>query len=164
VFVARSLQPDISRPSGSRHRGQGMLPSRTARIRSEYFMKTSLLRLIRCPDCGAALGLVNARGQNAEIVSGILQCEGCRSSFPIEDGLPVILRCDALSERTRRSFGKQWKLHEQRRCEHEPIYVKNWREVRHDFQRAFELADLASLQDFMILDAGCGSGVLTADL
>jgi uncharacterized protein YbaR (Trm112 family) len=47
-------------------------------------MKTSLLRLIGCPDCGAALALVNARGQNAEIVSGILQCEGCRSSFPIE--------------------------------------------------------------------------------
>ena len=127
-------------------------------------MKTSLLRLIRCPDCGAALGLVNARGQNAEIVSGILQCEGCRSSFPIEDGLPVILRSDALSERTRRSFGKQWKLHEQRRFEQETIYGKNRQEGLHDFQRAFGLADLASLQNCLILDAGCGSGALTADI
>ena len=127
-------------------------------------MKTSLLRLIRCPDCGAALGLVNARGQNAEIVSGILRCEGCRSSFPIEDGLPVILRSDALSERTRRSFGEQWKLHEQRRFEQETIYGKNRQEGLNDFQWAFGLADLASLQNCLILDAGCGSGALTADI
>ncbi len=127
-------------------------------------MKASLLRLIRCPDCAATLSLLNAREQNAEIVSGILQCQGCRSSFPIEDGLPVILRSDTLSARTRASFGKQWKLHEQRRFEQETIYGKSRQEGLHDFQRAFGLADLASLQDCMILDAGCGSGVLTADI
>jgi uncharacterized protein YbaR (Trm112 family) len=127
-------------------------------------MKASLLRLIRCPDCAAALSLLHAREQNAEIVSGILQCPGCRASFPIEDGLPVILRSDTLSERTRASFGKQWKLHEQRLFEQETIYGKSRQEGLLDFQRAFGLADLASLQDCMILDAGCGSGVLTADI
>jgi uncharacterized protein YbaR (Trm112 family) len=80
-------------------------------------MKASLLRLIRCPDCGVALSLGNAQGTNAEITSGTLRCDACQASFPIEDGLPVILRSDARSERTRRSFGKQWKLHEEQRFE-----------------------------------------------
>jgi len=127
-------------------------------------LKASLLPLLCCPDCGAALSLVNARGENTEIVSGILHCEGCDSSFAIEDGLPVILRPDIRSERTRRSFGKQWKLHEQRRFEQETIYGKSQQEGLYDFQRAFGIADPASLRNCVILDAGCGSGALTADI
>src|ERR1700752_5135211 len=80
-------------------------------------LKASLLPLLCCPDCSATLSLVSAREKNAEIVSGTLRCKGCDSSFPIEDGLPVILRSDIRSEPTRQSFGKQWKLHEQRRFE-----------------------------------------------
>jgi SAM-dependent methyltransferase len=127
-------------------------------------LKASLLPLLCCPDCSATLSLVSARGKNAEIDSGTLRCEGCDSSFPIEDGLPVILRSDIRSERTRKSFGKQWKLHEQRRFEQETIYGKSQQEGLHDFQQAFGIADPASLQNCVILDAGCGSGVLTADI
>ena len=127
-------------------------------------MKASLLPLLCCPDCNATLSLVSAREKNAEIASGTLRCEGCDSSFPIEDGLPVILRSDIRSEPTRQSFGKQWKLHEQRRFEQETIYGKSQQEGLHDFQQAFGIADPASLQNCVILDAGCGSGVLTADV
>ena len=127
-------------------------------------MKASLLRLIRCPDCGAALSLGNPHVTNAEIISGTLCCDSCHSSFPIVDGLPVILRSDNRSERTRRSFGTQWKLHEQRRFEQETIYGKSHEEGLRDFQRAFEIADFGSLSDCVILDAGCGSGALTADI
>jgi SAM-dependent methyltransferase len=127
-------------------------------------MKASLLRLIRCPDCGVALSLGNAQGTNAEITSGTLRCDACQASFPIEDGLPVILRSDARSERTRRSFGKQWKLHEEQRFENGTIYGKSQEEGLRDFQQAFAISDLRSLEDLLILDAGCGSGALTADL
>lgn len=127
-------------------------------------MKASLLPLLCCPDCGATFSLVSARGKNPEIVSGTLRCEGCDSNFPIEDGLPVILRSDIRSERTRQSFVKQWKLHEQRRFEQETIYGKSQQEGLHDFQQAFGIADPASLQNCVILDAGCGSGALTADI
>src|SRR6266480_471804 len=88
-------------------------------------MKKRLLALIRCPDCGFDLSLVNASSKNAEIISGNLLCEVCRASFPIEEGLPVILRSD---------------------------------------RRAFGIADFSSLHDCVILDAGCGSGALTADI
>jgi SAM-dependent methyltransferase len=127
-------------------------------------MKKSLLALIRCPDCGFGLSLVNASGTNAEIISGNLLCEVCRASFPIDDGLPVILRSDTRSERTRQSFGKQWTLHEQRRFEQQTIYGKKPEEGLEDFRRAFGIADFSSLHDCVILDAGCGSGALTADI
>jgi SAM-dependent methyltransferase len=127
-------------------------------------MKANLLRLIRCPDCSAAFSLGNAQGTNAEIISGALCCDACHASFPIVDGLPVILRSDSRSERTRRSFGTQWKLHEQRRFEQETIYGKSQEEGLRDFQQAFGITDFASLSDCVILDAGCGSGALTADI
>jgi SAM-dependent methyltransferase len=127
-------------------------------------MKTSLLALIRCPDCGSGLSLANQTSRDKEIISGSLECEECRAGFPIEDGLPVILRSDTRSERTRQSFGRQWALHEQRRFERETIYGKSRQEGLQDFQRAFGIADLSSLRHCLILDAGCGSGALTADL
>jgi SAM-dependent methyltransferase len=127
-------------------------------------MKANLLRLIRCPDCAAALSVANAQGSNAEIISGTLSCDTCQANFPIEDGLPVILRTDARSERTRRSFGKQWKLHEERRFENGTIYGKSREEGLRDFQQAFAIPDLRCLQGSLILDAGCGSGALTADI
>jgi SAM-dependent methyltransferase len=139
-------------------------PAPCQEIAGESFMKAGLLQLIRCPDCGAAFSLADARSVHAEIISGTLDCHGCHASFLIQDGLPVILRPDRRSERTRRSFGKQWKLHEQRRFERETIYGKSQEEGLRDFQQAFAIADLGSLKNCVILDAGCGSGALTADI
>src|SRR5262245_5515169 len=127
-------------------------------------MKANLLRSIRCPDCGGALSIGNAQGTNAEIISGALRCDSCSASFPIVDGMPVIFRSDNRPDRTRRSFGTQWKLHEQRRFEQETIYGKSHEEGLRDFQREFGISDFASLSDCVILDAGCGSGALTADI
>jgi SAM-dependent methyltransferase len=127
-------------------------------------MKRNLLALLRCPDCGSALSLANASSENGEIISGSLLCEKCHASFSIKDGLPIILRSDMLSERTRQSFGKQWMLHERRRFEQQTIYGKNQEEGLQDFQRAFGIADFSALHDCVILDAGCGSGALTADI
>jgi SAM-dependent methyltransferase len=127
-------------------------------------VKETLLRLIRCPDCGSTLSLANAGANGSEIISGILRCQGCASSFPIDHGLPVVLRSDARAERTRQSFGKQWKLHEQHSFEQNTIYGKSQEEGLLDFQKAFEIGDFRSLRNCIILDAGCGSGALTADL
>jgi SAM-dependent methyltransferase len=127
-------------------------------------VKGTLLRLISCPDCGSALFLANACGTGTEIISGILRCQGCPSSFPIDHGLPIVLRSDIRAGRTRQSFGKQWKLHEQRGFEQDTIYGKSQEEGLDDFRKAFDIEDFSSLRDCAILDAGCGSGALTADL
>ena len=71
----------------------------------------------------------------------------------------MILRLHASNAQA--SFGNSGS-YEQRRFEQETIYEKAVIRLL-DFQRAFGLAD-ASLEDCMILDAGCGSGVLTADI
>jgi SAM-dependent methyltransferase len=48
--------------------------------------------------------------------------------------------------------------------ERDTIYSKSRAEGLADFQRAFSLRDCRSLGDAVILDAGCGSGELTADI
>jgi len=75
-----------------------------------------------------------------------------------------MLRGEVPSTRTQRSFGKQWELHSQGSFERDLIYSKSRTECLEDFGKAFGLEDLGSLRDCVILDAGCGSGELTADI
>lgn len=75
-----------------------------------------------------------------------------------------MLRSEVPSTRTQRSFGKQWELHSQGGFERDLIYSKSRTECLEDFRKAFGLKDLGSLRDCVILDAGCGSGELTADI
>jgi SAM-dependent methyltransferase len=78
--------------------------------------------------------------------------------------VPRLLRGDLPATRTQLSFGKQWQLHSQGSFERGPIYNKSKEECLDDFRKAFGLRDLSGLRDCVILDAGCGSGELTADL
>jgi SAM-dependent methyltransferase len=75
-----------------------------------------------------------------------------------------MLRASAPKTLTQKSFGKQWQLHSQGSFERDLIYSKSREEGLEDFRRAFSLRDLHALRDCMILDAGCGSGELTADI
>jgi SAM-dependent methyltransferase len=127
-------------------------------------MKRSLLSILRCPDCTGSLLLTNVADSSGEIRNATLGCFACGAEFPVRDGLPVILRTDQRSVRTQHSFGLQWVFHSAGRFERDTIYGKSSAEGLESFRRAFSIGDLASLEDCLILDAGCGSGDLTAEI
>jgi SAM-dependent methyltransferase len=97
-------------------------------------------------------------------MSGDLPCTQCPAKFAVKSGVPRMLRASAPKTLTQKSFGKQWQLHSQGSFERDLIYSKSREEGLEDFRRAFSLRDLHALRDCMILDAGCGSGELTADI
>lgn len=127
-------------------------------------MRESLLGFLRCPECIGALQLNGERRENQDVLAGELVCAQCTARFAVEAGVPRMLRAKAPTTRTQRSFGKQWQMHSQGSFERDLIYSKSREECLEDFRRAFNLRDLGALRDCLILDAGCGSGELTADI
>jgi ubiquinone/menaquinone biosynthesis C-methylase UbiE/uncharacterized protein YbaR (Trm112 family) len=127
-------------------------------------MKQRILSFICCPECHGSLTLSNALKEGTEIVAGDLNCLGCGSAYPILDGLPIILKDVRRMTRTQRSFGKQWALQVSGRFEGDTLYGKSEEEELRNFKIALELEDLDSLSGQSVLDAGCGSGRLTASL
>jgi len=127
-------------------------------------MRESLLDLLRCPECIGALYLRAERREDQDVLTGELACRQCAARFAVEAGVPRMLRAQAPTTRTQRSFGKQWQMHSQGSFERDLIYSKSREECLDDFRRAFNLQDLEALRNCLILDAGCGSGELTADI
>jgi SAM-dependent methyltransferase len=127
-------------------------------------MREWLLDLLRCPECSGALDLREGRREKQEVLSGELACRQCAAKFAVEAGVPRMLRAKAPATLTQKSFGKQWQMHSQGNFERDLIYSKSREECLEDFRRAFNLRDLGALRDCLILDAGCGSGELTADI
>ena len=125
-------------------------------------MKDSMLSLLCCPKCRGPFKLSRAQSEGLEIVQGELACLGCGLAYPIVDGLPVILEKDVRSKRTRESFGRQWTLHAQGRFEGNTLYGRTEEEHLQYFKGALDLPHLEQLVDRFVLDAGCGSGQLTA--
>jgi SAM-dependent methyltransferase len=127
-------------------------------------MRESLLGFLRCPECNGALHLKRERQDHQHVLTGELACTKCAAKFEVNAGVPRMLRAKAPTTRTQRSFGKQWQMHSQGNFERDLIYSKSREECLEDFRRAFNLRDLDALRDCLILDAGCGSGELTADI
>jgi len=127
-------------------------------------MKDGLLPLLCCPKCRGPFTLSRGRKEGLEIVQGELACRACGSAYPIVDGLPVILEKDIRSKRTRESFGREWTLHAQGRFEDDTVYGQTEEEELQRFKDAFDLPHWERLTNQFVLDAGCGSGRLTANL
>lgn len=127
-------------------------------------MKDSLLPLLCCPKCSGSFRLLRACREGLDILQGQLACADCGSDYPILDGLPVILEKDVRSKRTRESFGREWTLHAQGRFENDTVYGRSEEGQLQHFKAAFDFAHLEQLTNQFVLDAGCGSGRLTASL
>jgi len=127
-------------------------------------MRERLLDYLRCPECGKTLSSSPTQMQGEEVWFGELPCLHCAAQFRVQEGVPRMLLSEIPSTRTQESFGKQWQLHSQGGFERDLIYSKSRTECLDDFRKAFDLQDLGSLRDCVILDAGCGSGDLTADI
>ena len=58
-------------------------------------MKRTTLDLLVCPTCHGKLDLLE--GTDAEILRGCLRCTSCRMEYPIEQGIPHLIRQESLS-------------------------------------------------------------------
>jgi SAM-dependent methyltransferase len=127
-------------------------------------VKKTFLTILCCPRCRGPLHGRDTSVETSSLVTGSLDCPKCALSYPVIGGCPVLLEDAGRLHRTRRSFGRQWTLQAVGRFEDDTIYGKRPEEELRDFQNAFRLSDLKELSGKIILDAGCGSGRLTASL
>lgn len=59
-------------------------------------MKIEALEFLACPVCKGPLLLSDENwDEEGGIVSGVLRCEKCLVSYPIEDGIPNLLSLEA---------------------------------------------------------------------
>jgi len=112
-------------------------------------MKLCTLNAVVCPDCKSSLTVRADEKDAAEIVTGLLRCTACHSTYPVVRGIPRFAGADSYAA----SFGRQW----------------NWfRTVQLDSkngsresERALKAATGWNDGDYagaLVLDAGVGAG------
>jgi SAM-dependent methyltransferase/uncharacterized protein YbaR (Trm112 family) len=123
-------------------------------------MEPSVLDVVCCPTCGAALRLEEDHGGAGDISAGTLVCRGEGGHrYPITVGVPELLPEQGWStdkRQTERSFSAKWKRAPEYRRRTGPFYTR-WYLDRYGFK------DLVGLSSFLagkqrILDAGTGLG------
>ena len=130
-------------------------------------MKHDALNLLACPHCGAELQAVATEVAENEILSGQLRCVSGCGGYPIEQGVPRLLpelasRTQSVGEcqeQARRSFGAQWEMYEYGNTTWGITVDDRIRVALHELR--WTESDLAGK---VIVDAGCGNGVLSKAL
>ena len=67
-------------------------------------MNHSLLKILACPKCQGSLELRQDSGETARVVTGLLACSGCKSTYPIQGGVARFVGDGSYAG----SFGLQW--------------------------------------------------------
>jgi len=119
-------------------------------------MRPEALSFLQCPNCGAELILSGSTPREAEdghVMAGGLTCRGCGSSFPIRNGVPILLPANlaAIKLETASRFAEEW---------------THWNDLRDYYEKEFFdwLAPLTAA-DFagqVVFEGGCGKGRHTA--
>src|SRR5437773_9670136 len=118
-------------------------------------MLESFIPEIRCTRCGGEMRLLEPRQQiGGEIVAGTLECRSAAHRFPIEHGVPNVLREPMSGEKTSH-FGHQWTWYLSGKFENpnESTYGEDRAFILQDF---WEMTGLTpeTLRGKRILDAG----------
>lgn len=52
------------------------------------------MEILCCPVCKGDLALETTRAEGTEIIEGMLRCQKCKNTYPIQDGIPDLLPPD----------------------------------------------------------------------
>src|SRR5215471_12242686 len=125
-------------------------------------MRRCLIERLACPECRGAVELIESSEENAlRILRGTLRCASCKRSYPIDKGVPRLVKAaDDVREVCRR-FSFQWlsrwngRFESNSRCYgfNDDIYI-GWVNEQLQSRRAPAPGE-------WMLDAGCGSGEKT---
>jgi ubiquinone/menaquinone biosynthesis C-methylase UbiE/uncharacterized protein YbaR (Trm112 family) len=53
-------------------------------------MQSNLLKVLQCPKCKSSLTLTEEKHDDIEVISGILKCLSCNSTYRVENGMPLL--------------------------------------------------------------------------
>jgi SAM-dependent methyltransferase len=114
---------------------------------------------------------VEVSGPN-EIDSGTLTCTGCGRSYPIAGGIPSFVPAADRSSHVAESFGFEWQTFHDGGFENETVFGRTIDEDVAQFDDVFGLSRASGagsgaadpLAGLVVVDAGCGSGKLTAEI
>jgi len=117
------------------------------------------LGLLACPACRGPL--------QSQADPPTLRCATCKQDFPILDGVPRFVRDPGPMREVGDSFGFQWSQYAAGAFETATIYGESEDAELAAFFQRMELTGAPgpeALAGLAVLDAGCGSGRLTANL
>jgi ubiquinone/menaquinone biosynthesis C-methylase UbiE/uncharacterized protein YbaR (Trm112 family) len=151
-------------------------------------VKRTLVRLLACPHCRSTLVLpADPAGEGSdptadaaasdEIDSGELRCTGCERTYPITAGIPSFVPAEDRSSHVAESFGFEWQTFHDGGFESATVFGRTIEEDVEQFDDVFGLSRSAGgpaaagsagsadpLDGLVVVDAGCGSGKLTAEI
>ncbi len=126
-------------------------------------MRDSVVKLLACPRCGSRLERVTApESAESQTAKDELVCRTCQRRYPVVDGVPDFLENTVRDGHVAKSFGFEWTLHHKGAFERQTVFGRTLEEDLTYFYDALGLPE-GSVSG-IVLDAGCGSGVLTIEL
>jgi SAM-dependent methyltransferase/uncharacterized protein YbaR (Trm112 family) len=126
-------------------------------------MKRSIVPMFLCPLCGSALSLSSDAANQTEILEGVFSCTKCRATFPIRGGVPNLLRAEQCESHVSESFGFEWRTYHKGGFEKGTVFGRTIDEEVKYFFDGLAVSE-KNIRGKRILDAGCGSGVLTTEI
>jgi SAM-dependent methyltransferase len=125
-------------------------------------MRRALLKLLACPNCGGAIELVENHEENAvRVLRGTLLCTSCVRRYPVEKGVPRLVKATEDVSEVCRRFSVQWLWRSQGRFESaERCYGVDVESCVGWVNEQLQALRKAALGNW-ILDAGCGAGQKT---
>jgi SAM-dependent methyltransferase/uncharacterized protein YbaR (Trm112 family) len=142
-------------------------------------VKPSLLPYLVCPECHSSLTVSGESRDgeagkiglaSTEIDSGELQCAGCSRRYPIGSGVPSFVPAADQSSHVAQSFGFEWQTFHEGGFESSTVFGRTVDEDIAQFNDVFAVPAATDsnphdpLAGLFVVDAGCGSGKLTAEI
>ncbi len=126
-------------------------------------MKPSAISMLVCPACQSPLRLHSDSVRGAEIIEGTLSCTGCGTTYPVGNGVPNLVPAPQRASHVAESFGFEWGTHHQGGFERGTVFGRKIEEQVQYFFEGLAISE-KDLPGKRILDAGCGSGILTMEI